>query len=116
MQYHPPLLDVMTISLPYLWMIGHLAALVGASCAVVHLFRRLRFVVLYGVVTGLASCGALAYILQDIGQSFFGAYRWLAWLVAFFAGYAVGSVLVGAGRLAACAFHHRSAAAPAVRT
>ena len=93
-------LGVMT--LPYLWILGHLAALIGAAFAFVHLFRRSRAVVVYGVVAGLASCGSLAFILHAIGQSFFGWYAWLAWVVAFFAGYAVGCVLSWTVRLATC--------------
>lgn len=106
----------MTISLPYLWVIGHLAALIGVACLLANLFFRIRAVLVFSALAGLASCGLLAYILHDIGRSFFGVYQWLAWVVAFFAGYAVGAVLSWAVRLSMRSFSRRTAAVPVAKT
>lgn len=77
----------MTISLPYLWVAGHLAAPFGLCLSLYHLVRRSRLVGACCVLGGLLSCGLLAAILAAIEKSFFGVHQWLAWLVAFFAGY-----------------------------
>lgn len=77
----------MTISLPYLWVAGHLAAPIGLCLALYHLLRRRRLVGAWCVLGGLLSCVVLAAILFAIEKSFFGVHQWLAWVVAFFAGY-----------------------------
>lgn len=90
----------MTISLPYLWIAGHLAAPVGLCLALYHLVTRGRLVGAWCVLGGLLSCALLAAILVAIEKSFFGVYQWLAWVVAFFAGYAVSAPAVYAVRIA----------------
>ncbi|CAN7771770.1 hypothetical protein LJR039_007581 [Pseudorhodoferax sp. LjRoot39] len=88
----------MTISLPWFWTLGHLAALVGMAMAGLHVYTRPRAGVIAGLLGGVLSAAWLAYILAEIEQSFFGVYRWLAWIVAFFAGYACGAGVVPLAR------------------
>jgi hypothetical protein len=91
----------MNISLPYLWVYGHLAAVVGAVLLLAHLLTRPRIAVAAGTCGGALSCAFLGFVLFSIEQSFFGIYRWLAWLVAFLAGYAVVGLVTHAALLIA---------------
>jgi hypothetical protein len=77
----------MTISLPYVWVAGHLAAPLGAILLLFHLFKPHRLAVSTSIVGGMVSCAFLAFVLFSEGKGFVGAYRFVAWLIAFLAGY-----------------------------
>ncbi len=79
----------MVISLPWLWLAGHMAAAIGTLLLLVQLVRPSKGIAAAGTVGGVAACAALAYILSELNQSFGGIYRGLAWGIAFLAGYAV---------------------------
>lgn len=81
----------MTISLPFLWIAGHLAAPVGALLLVLHFFMSQRIVVWLCVAGGVLSCAFLLYVMTAINQSFFGIYTGLAWVLAFLSGYLVAA-------------------------
>jgi hypothetical protein len=82
----------MSISLPWLWIVGHLAAMLGALLLVLHALMPARIPAIAGAVGGVVGIGVLGWILLAIDQSFFGVYRWLAWVVAFLAGYAAAAL------------------------
>jgi hypothetical protein len=84
-------MNVITISLPYLWVAGHLTAPFGAALVLYHLFRPTRLVIAACIAGGLMSCAFLAYILFYTGLGFVGPYQFLAWAVAFLAGYVSAS-------------------------
>lgn len=77
----------MTISLPYLWIAGHLAAPIGALLVVFHCFTSQRIVTRLCVFGGVLSCAFLLFVMTAINQSFFGIYTVLAWALAFLSGY-----------------------------
>jgi hypothetical protein len=81
----------MTISLPHLWVFGHMAAMVGLVLVLVHLVMRDGRLLLVSSIGGALGCLALLGILLSIGKSFFGIYSVLAWIIAFFAGYAAST-------------------------
>ena len=84
-------MNFISISLPYLWIAGHLAAPFGAALVLYHLFRPTRLVVAACLAGGLISCAFLAYVLLSEGLGFSGPYQLLAWVVAFLAGYVAAS-------------------------
>lgn len=81
----------MTISLPLLWLCGHLAAAPGAGAFLLHVLTGNRMVFIISSAGGAIACLALFFILMTTGKSFFGIYSVLAWVIAFFAGYAVAA-------------------------
>ena len=78
----------MVISLPWLWVVGHLAAALGILLVLAQLAWPHRAIAMAGALGGAASCVTLAYILNDVNRSFGGTYEFLAWAIAFLAGYA----------------------------
>jgi hypothetical protein len=83
----------MTISLPYVWVWGHCAAPFGTALLLFHVFRPQRLVVMAGTLGGTVSCAFLGYVLFTLGIGFSGIHRFLAWPIAFCAGYVVAAPL-----------------------
>jgi hypothetical protein len=83
--------NFISISLPFLWVAGHLAAPFGAALMLYHLFRPTRPVVAACLAGGLIACAFLAYVLLSEGLGFSGPHQLLAWVVAFLAGYVAAS-------------------------
>ncbi len=78
----------MTISLPYLFAAGLVAAPVGVLLLLAQLRWPNKPTLLAGVVGGVGTWLLLQYITATIEQAFMAWYKPAAWLIAFFAGYA----------------------------
>ena len=80
----------MVISVPALLSAGFWFAAMALIAIPFSLWTRNRAFVVICVVSGLLSCGLLAYLLGATGRSLDGAQQW-GWVVAFLAGYSAGA-------------------------
>ena len=81
------------ISLPHLFVFGLFLAGVGVLFVVAEAVHPVSAACTAGVVGGFLTCVLLAAILISIDIWFLGRYAYLAWLIAFLAGYAVAAPL-----------------------